>query len=214
MALLRTSGESQSITFLEKDMPNTNKSHVLHLITKFLVIVVLLHIFVLAVSISGSSQLLHSSAAYLQTYGYSPLYQHIPLKPYRTAINGTIWPSIDSGPARWLPNSIDEAIWDEWEVSNVIPITSAKIKAMSKDPATAAKLEDLSWSLSNNAYTSILDVFHQIHYLNQSRKLAYRDYYNTKIANADPKNITMHEIHINYCIDILLQALQCSGNLH
>ncbi|KAH8747953.1 hypothetical protein F5883DRAFT_362875, partial [Diaporthe sp. PMI_573] len=82
---------------------------------------------------------------------------------------------------------------------------------MGKDPTIAAKLEDSIWSLGDDAYAGILDLFHQIHCLNQLRKFAYRDYYDMKIANANPEN--MHEIHTNHCVDILLQALQCSGNL-
>ncbi|KAH8744713.1 tat pathway signal sequence [Diaporthe sp. PMI_573] len=151
--------------------------------------------------------------SYRQTYGYSPLYNRIPLQPYRATINGTIWPSTDSSVARRFPNPIDEATWDEWETTNMIPITSAEIRGMGKDPTTAAKLEDSIWSLGDDAYAGILDLFHQIHCLNQLRKFAYRDYYDMKIANANPENMTMHEIHTNHCVDILLQALQCSGNL-
>lgn len=197
MALLNS--EAESIAFLKKNTPSDKRSQVLNLTPKFLIIIVLLNLLALTVAVSYYSKLFSPSADYLRTYGYSPLYHRISLKPYQTTINGTIWPTTDRGPARRLPNLIDEAIWDEWEATDVIPITSSEIKAMGKDPATAAKLEDSSWNLGNDAYAGILDVFHQIHCLNQLRKFAYRDYYDMKIANADPEYETMHEIHTNHC---------------
>jgi len=41
----------------------------------------------------------------------------------------------------------------------------------------------------------------------------YGEYYNQSMGRAD--NFTaMREIHINHCMDILMQAIQCSGNLN
>ncbi|KAF2011565.1 hypothetical protein BU24DRAFT_435969 [Aaosphaeria arxii CBS 175.79] len=83
---------------------------------------------------------------------------------------------------------------------------------MGKDPSTATKLEDEIWGLGDDAYATILDVYHQVHCLNSLRKLVYPDYYNKPQwqHSADPK--AMFEIHMEHCVDLLLQALQCSGN--
>ncbi|KAK2604034.1 hypothetical protein N8I77_006994 [Diaporthe amygdali] len=153
---------------------------------------------------------------YRRVNGPSPLYDEVHLNPYRTTTNGTFWPADrpDGGSiARHMPNPADEAIWDDWELTTVVPVTSAGIRELGKDPSTAAKLENSVWGLGDDAYAAVLDVFHQIHCLNQLRKFAYADYYHMKIANADPEVLTTHEVHTNHCVDILLQAIQCSGNL-
>ncbi|KAG8157745.1 hypothetical protein KVR01_012407 [Diaporthe batatas] len=209
----RTSHEVEGIAFLEKEANRKRNSCNLKLHSNSSIILALLYVLLFTVVIGCYLKSLDPVASYRRTYGHSPLYGRIHLQPYQTTVNGTIWPSTDSGVARRFPNPIDEVTWDEWEIKNIIPITSAEIRRMGKDPATAAKLEDSIWSLGNDAYAGTLDLFHQIHCLNQLRKYAYRDYYDVKTANANPQNRTMHEIHTNHCVDILLQALQCSGNL-
>lgn len=157
-----------------------------------------------------------ANEAYRQVNGRSPLYDEVALNPYKTTTNGTFWPADrpDGGSvARKMPNPADEAVWDDWELTTVVPVTASGIRALGKDPSTVAKLEDEVWGLGDDAYAAVLDVFHQIHCLNQLRKFAYADYYHMKIANADPEALTTHEVHTNHCVDILLQAIQCSGNL-
>ena len=48
------------------------------------------------------------------------------------------------------------------------------------------------------------------------RKLIYPDYYTSArqqfLQSQDPK--AMFEIHMGHCVDILMQAIQCSGNLN
>jgi hypothetical protein len=157
-----------------------------------------------------------SNEPFRQVNGHSPLYDELPLNPYKTTTNGTFWPPNrpDGGSiARKMPNPADEAVWDDWELTTVVPVTASGIRALGKDPSTAAKLEDDVFRLGDDAYAAVLDVFHQIHCLNQLRKFAYADYYHMKIANADPEALTTHEVHTNHCVDIILQAIQCSGNL-
>lgn len=111
-----------------------------------------------------------------------------------------------------MPNVDADRIWKEWERNHIIPVTRADILRMGKDPATAAKLEDAIWGLGDDAYAAILDVYHHLHCLNSLRRIAYGTYYSAHGASTtDP---TMHEVHINHCIDILVQALQCSGNVN
>ncbi|KAI0890138.1 uncharacterized protein GGS22DRAFT_150087 [Annulohypoxylon maeteangense] len=83
---------------------------------------------------------------------------------------------------------------------------------MGKDPSTVPKLENSDWGLGDDAYVGAFDVYHQIHCLNTLRHNAYRDYYHLKTRNHSV--IGLPEIHINHCVDILLQALQCSGNVN
>ncbi|KAF2786092.1 hypothetical protein K505DRAFT_260666 [Melanomma pulvis-pyrius CBS 109.77] len=85
---------------------------------------------------------------------------------------------------------------------------------MGKDPTTAAKLSDEIWGLGNDSYASIFDVYRQLHCLNTLRKLIYPDYYPQHAwqHSADPQ--AMFEIHMNHCVDILMQAIQCNGNVN
>ena len=84
---------------------------------------------------------------------------------------------------------------------------------MGKDPSTVAKIDDETWGLGDDAYVTALDVYHQLHCVNMLRKIAYGSYYNDTAGRAD--NLTaIREIHINHCVDILVQAIQCSGNVN
>jgi hypothetical protein len=90
-------------------------------------------------------------------------------------------------------------------------VSREELRKMGVDPSTAAKLEDDVWGLGDDAYASIFDVYHQVHCLNSLRRIAYGDYYNLSMARAH--TVKQREIHINHCIDILLQSIQCNANL-
>lgn len=127
-------------------------------------------------------------------------------------INGTLFPSEKASIARQQPNLAADAIWHEWELARLLPITKADILRLGKDPSTAYKLDDAIWGLGDDAYGAQLDVFHQLHCLNSLRQIAYGTYYNRSMAN--PVESGIQETHINHCVDILMQALQCSANVN
>lgn len=129
-------------------------------------------------------------------------------------VNGTLFPSKEASIARQLPNPAADAIWEEWELTRVFPLTRAQIIKMGKDPSYVAKLEDNIWGLGDDAYAGTFDVFHQLHCLNSLRQIAYGGYYNRSMVNANLTTPTIHEVHVNHCVDILMQALQCSGNVN
>ena len=110
-----------------------------------------------------------------------------------------------------MPNDETDKIWEEWEIGRIIPVTADDIRKMDKDPTTVAKLEDDQYGLGDDAYATIFDVFHQLHCLNVLRHLAYPEHY--KDLNQF-HNEAMQAIHVNHCVDIIMQALQCSGNLN
>ncbi|KAI1559509.1 tat pathway signal sequence, partial [Pyrenophora tritici-repentis] len=113
--------------------------------------------------------------------------------------------------ARQQPNPDSDAIWDEWELTRVYPATREDIIKMGTDPSTVAKLKDDVWGLGDDAYATIFDVYHQIHCLNSLRHIAYSNYYNLSMARVH--TVKQREIHLNHCIDILLQGIQCNANL-
>lgn len=143
-----------------------------------------------------------------------PIHDLLDLNPQVKAVNGTLFPAREQPSiARQSPNPEAEAVWEEWELTRVLPVTAAQIRSMGKDPSTVAKLEDAIWGLGDDAYASTLDVYHQLHCLNYLRKLIYPDHYNrSEFHHADHPGY--FEIHMNHCVDILMQAIQCSGNVN
>ncbi|KAH8894252.1 hypothetical protein GQ53DRAFT_744994 [Thozetella sp. PMI_491] len=136
------------------------------------------------------------------------------LKPAK--LNGTLFPPKHPGIGRQMPNPAADEVWEEWELTRFIPVTSDQVRAMGKDPSTVAKLEDEDWGLGDDAYVAIFDVFHQIHCLNTLRRMVYGKYYNETGGRFHHKTLKgeMHEVHINHCVDMVLQTLQCSGNVN
>lgn len=116
--------------------------------------------------------------------------------------------------ARQMPNPESDALWEEWELTRILPITREQVTKLGKDPETAVKLEDSLWGLGDDAYAAQFDVFHQLHCLNSLRQIAYGSYYNRSMVNPAPEKPRLREIHLNHCVDILMQAIQCSGNVN
>lgn len=149
---------------------------------------------------------------YRRTSAYSPIIDRFDLEPNLKRINGSFYnPKGPVSVARQQPNPAADAIWDEWELTRVYPVTRSELLKMEVDPSTVAKLEDSTWHLGDDAYAAIFDVYHHVHCLNSLRHIAYGGYYNKSQARAD--TVKQREIHINHCIDILLQGIKCNANL-
>ncbi|XPS80983.1 hypothetical protein M3J09_012927 [Ascochyta lentis] len=134
------------------------------------------------------------------------------LLPTPKKINGSFYnPKSEVSVARRQPNPSADAIWDEWELTRVYPVSHSELNKMGVDPSTVAKLEDSTWGLGDDTYAAIFDVYHHVHCLNSLRHVAYGEYYNKSQARAH--TVKQREIHINHCIDILLQGIQCNANL-
>ena len=114
-----------------------------------------------------------------------PLYDLLDLGRHVQMINGTLFPTSDPSIARQMPNAAADEVWEEWEITRVFPISRSDLIQLGKDPLTAVKLEDENWGLGDDAYASILDVYHQLHCLNSLRQIAYGEYYNMTIGRTD-----------------------------
>ncbi|KAI2606662.1 hypothetical protein GGR54DRAFT_652257 [Hypoxylon sp. NC1633] len=142
-----------------------------------------------------------------------PVFDRLDLEMKPRTIQGTIFPANEGASiARELPNAAADELWDDWELTRFYPLTRADVERMGKDPATVPKLKNAEWGLGDDAYLGAFDVYHQIHCLNVLRRNAYRGYYHLPPRNHSVAGLP--EIHINHCVDILLQALQCSGNVN
>ncbi|TQS31321.1 hypothetical protein Golomagni_08403, partial [Golovinomyces magnicellulatus] len=146
---------------------------------------------------------------------FSPVHDRIDLEIETKLLNGTFYPkSHGASVARQRPSDEVDAVWDEWGVARVLPITKADIVKMGKDPSVVAKLEDKDWGLGDDAYAATLDVFHQLHCVDTLRRIAYGTYYNQTQMSLKPTNQTRMEMHMNHCVDMLMQTIQCTGNVN
>ncbi|KAI4868642.1 hypothetical protein F4820DRAFT_456223 [Hypoxylon rubiginosum] len=167
----------------------------------------------LALFVASRSQKTPLNAELRRASTYSPVFDRLDLEMKPRTVQGTLFAAKDGASiARELPNAAADELWEEWELSRFYPLTRAEIVRMGKDPTTVPKLEDAEWKLGDDAYVGAFDVYHQIHCLNSLRRNAYRGYYNLTTRNHAVMGLP--EIHINHCVDILLQALQCSGNVN
>ena len=88
---------------------------------------------------------------YRRVTPYSPMLDRFDFTPTTNKINGTLYPSRDGGSiARHQPNPADDAIWEEWELTRVYPVTRSELIKMGTDPSTVSKLEDSLWGLDDD----------------------------------------------------------------
>lgn len=102
---------------------------------------------------------------------------------------------------------VDEA-WDyiSTEGLEVITVSSNALSHSGKDPSMCIKAPS-SWNEGSDAYVAQIDVFHQIHCLNELRKEMYYDYY----YKSPPDEL--HRSHKAHCIHMILQSLMCNADV-
>ena len=90
-------------------------------------------------------------------------------------------------------------------------ITAAEVRAIGKNPDTAVKLPD-DYGYGPDAYLGAIEVFHHIHCLDKLRKeISYKHYWEK--GEGPAPGTAMHEAHTSHCIDVLAQALRCTGSV-
>ncbi|KAI1382004.1 hypothetical protein F4677DRAFT_439808 [Hypoxylon crocopeplum] len=209
-------GEEIEMLLSEKSLARKG-SNQQRLYSSVAVIITILNIIMFSISlalfVASRSHEILLNAELRQTSTYSPVFDRIDLEMEPRIVQGTLFPAKEGASiARELPNPAADETWEEWELSRFYPLTQDDVLRMGKDPSTVPKLEDAEWGLGDDAYVGAFDVYHQIHCLNTLRRDAYRGYYHMKTRNHTVMGLP--EIHINHCVDILLQALQCSGNVN
>ncbi|KAM7184700.1 protein of unknown function (DUF3328) domain containing protein [Naviculisporaceae sp. PSN 640] len=115
--------------------------------------------------------------------------------------NTSIW--------RMPPSPEVDAAWDylSAEDMQIITVSASDIHLSGKDPAISVKAPE-SWGLGSDAYIAQVEVFHQIHCLNELRKdIHYTYYYGEK------KPTELHLAHRGHCIHMLLQVLMCNADV-
>ncbi|PQE19432.1 tat pathway signal sequence protein [Rutstroemia sp. NJR-2017a BBW] len=141
-----------------------------------------------------------------RTSTYSPLLDMIDMSPKELIFNGKL--SDNTSIYRMPPSpEVDEA-WNyiSTEGLEVITVPSYAIEKSGKDPNLSVKAPS-SWHQGSDAFLVQIDVFHQIHCLNELRKELYYDQY----YSAPPD--TLQRDHKNHCVHMLLQNIMCHADV-
>ena len=77
----------------------------------------------------------------------------------------------------------------------------------SHKPLSKTVKAPISWGHGDDAYLAQIEVFHQIHCLNELRKNIHYDHY----YRAPPDEV--HQAHVGHCIHMILQALMCAADV-
>jgi len=109
---------------------------------------------------------------------------------------------------RMAPSPEVDAAWDylSAEDMQVITVTAHDIQSSGKDPLISVKAPS-SWGFGSDAYIAQVEVFHQIHCLNELRKEMFYDYYYDS-----PRN-QLHTSYKSHCVHMLLQTLMCNADV-
>ncbi|CAI6332872.1 unnamed protein product [Periconia digitata] len=185
--------------------------------TKVLTIVTILNLSLFCTSIfvfsaSRSSKQPSDQDSWRATSYYSPVFDRFKIPKLTKVTNGTFWDT--DPPSIWRVRKGPEAD-KAWKAigSNIAPIiiSSSDVVKLGKDPKTAVKAPP-EMNLGSDAFIAGMDVFHHLHCLDKLRReISYTHYHE---ADEGPRpGSELHEAHIDHCLDILSQALRCTGSV-
>lgn len=109
---------------------------------------------------------------------------------------------------RLNPSPEVDAAWNRisMEGLEILTVPSSAITRSGKDVSSSVKAP-FSWGEGSDSYLAQVEVFHQIHCLNELRKEIFYDYY----YNDQPDDI--HRAHKAHCIHVILQSLMCTADV-
>lgn len=136
----------------------------------------------------------------------APLLDIVDMNVTTKTFNGAL--RDDTSIWRMPPSPEVDAAWDYLSAEDMqfITVSSDGVRRSGKNPATAVKAP-LSWGIGEDAYVAQVEVFHQIHCLNELRKEMYYDYY------YDSPRHELHRSHKSHCVHMLLQNLMCNADV-
>ncbi|KAI1121060.1 hypothetical protein F5Y10DRAFT_257088 [Nemania abortiva] len=108
-------------------------------------------------------------------------------------------PSIFKGPPR---KQLDDA-WDNLVDQPMILVDNETLHAF--DPTSKP-----TKSIEGHYYATV-EVYHQLHCLDITRKFIWRDHYQHVDTFQDPPEMVWE--HVDHCIDLLRQVLMCNGDI-
>ncbi|MCJ1376916.1 hypothetical protein MMC17_000006 [Xylographa soralifera] len=148
-----------------------------------------------------------------RTSYYSPILNDLSIPLTTTRLNGSFLNTSPPSIYRQPPSPAVDAAWERISLTRTIPISSADVLRVGKNPLKTAKFP-LSHNLGPDAYVAQIDVFHQIHCLNILRKELHFDYYYGSTYPAGRASEPAQQpMHVSHCLHILLQNLMCQASV-
>lgn len=150
----------------------------------------------------------HSISIHIAYIGgfLAPVLDSLDLRPTLQTFNGAL--RDNSSIWRQPPSAEVDAAWNyiSAEGLEVITVSSSALLQSGKNASECVKAP-VSWGEGTDAYIAQVDVFHQIHCLNELRKEIFYDHY----YESPPDEL--HRAHKAHCIHMLLQTLMCTADV-
>ncbi|KAH8171035.1 hypothetical protein LIA77_09816 [Sarocladium implicatum] len=115
--------------------------------------------------------------------------------------NASIW--------RMPPSPEVDKAWD-WvsaEDMQLVPVSAEDVLKSGKQTIISVQAPK-AWGFGDNTYIAQIEVFHQIHCLNELRKEVHVDYY-----YGGRQRDELRTSHVGHCIHMLLQQLMCAADV-
>ncbi|KAK4447006.1 hypothetical protein QBC34DRAFT_427803 [Podospora aff. communis PSN243] len=141
-----------------------------------------------------------------RTSSFSPIFDLVDMRLAPATFNGALRDNTSIW--RMPPSPEVDAAWDRISAEDmqIITVSAEDVRRSGKDPSLSIKAPE-SWGLGSDAYIAQVEVFHQIHCLNELRNEMYPDYYHISHPTE------LHLAHRAHCIHMLLQALMCNADV-
>lgn len=136
----------------------------------------------------------------------APILDKVDMRLHLETLNGAL--RDNTSVWRMSPSPHVDAAWN-WisaEDMQIITVSAADVKKVGKNATVSVKAPQ-SWGLGDDAYIAQVEVFHQIHCLNELRKELYPDYYYGGRGRTE-----LDMSHKTHCVHMLLQNLMCNAD--
>ena len=141
----------------------------------------------------------------------APIFDQVHIPFVEISRNGSFITPPHPSIYRQDPSPEVDAAWNRLANINTVPMSSEDVIKLGVDPLTTARYP-AEFGFGDDAHIGRLDVFHQIHCLDNIRKEIYFDhYYGGRFIDDIPT--PSHRAHVTHCLEIVLQALTCSASV-
>ncbi|KAK4508218.1 hypothetical protein PRZ48_001956 [Zasmidium cellare] len=152
-----------------------------------------------------------TQAALKATNIYTPFLDEVKVDLILINLNGSLWTDDSRDIWRRVPNNEEsEDLWTDFEMIKPIVLSSEQVRRLGKNPKSVVKFDDEYWHFGDDAYIGALDLFHQVHCLDELRKKVFEDYDGVKEQGT--KHSSLYWAHLRHCTGMLMQHLLCTAD--
>ena len=131
-------------------------------------------------------------------------------------MSGELFPKNPPSIYRQDPSPELEAEWDRigssGKAGGFLILYEDEVERLGKDPDKAVRAPE-DWGYGSDAYVGSLDVFHQLHCVNELRMAAWYDEYHQPGSEHAGKDHPLYWIHLKHCVDMLVQNIKCTASV-